>query len=293
MGTTCRQFTDEFKREAVGLLASSGRPLRQIAQELGIAASRLRAWRNRGDGGMRDRRGAPIRRRRPRMPVRIWRRKNSPGAVDQQLAKIAIASLGDPGETGLAACRYLPGHEAEPRGKVSSACECLAFADCRGKSRCVQHADSGDSRQTPRGFIVLRASCKLIIQGGDASIENPPFFPHVLDQHAEPLADCEALFFAQHRIELAFEVAPPLGDDYAPLQENGAQLIDQGGALPHQPIAGAMQRLHVQLLFTFQLDETHGRPCGCLGDRLRISIVVLLRLDVRTYSGDISRTSWP
>src|SRR3984893_18210819 len=51
MGTARRQFTDEFKREAVGLLASSGRPLSQIAQELGIAASRLRAWRNRRDGG--------------------------------------------------------------------------------------------------------------------------------------------------------------------------------------------------------------------------------------------------
>jgi transposase len=37
-------------REAVGLLASSGRPLSQIAQELGIAPSRLRAWRNKGDG---------------------------------------------------------------------------------------------------------------------------------------------------------------------------------------------------------------------------------------------------
>jgi len=36
MGTARRQFTDEFKREAVGLLTSSGRPLSQIAQELGI-----------------------------------------------------------------------------------------------------------------------------------------------------------------------------------------------------------------------------------------------------------------
>lgn len=47
MGTTRRLFTDEFKREAVELLASSGRPLSQIAGELGIAASMLRA----GDGG--------------------------------------------------------------------------------------------------------------------------------------------------------------------------------------------------------------------------------------------------
>ena len=44
MGIARRQFTEEFKREAAGLLASSGRPLSQIAQELGIAASRLRAW---------------------------------------------------------------------------------------------------------------------------------------------------------------------------------------------------------------------------------------------------------
>ena len=50
MGTARHQYTDEFKREAVGLLASSGRPLSQIAQELGIAPSRLRAWRNRSGG---------------------------------------------------------------------------------------------------------------------------------------------------------------------------------------------------------------------------------------------------
>ena len=41
--------TDEFNREALGLLASSGRPLSQIAGELGIPAGRLRAWRNCGD----------------------------------------------------------------------------------------------------------------------------------------------------------------------------------------------------------------------------------------------------
>src|ERR1700747_456801 len=47
MGTARHQYTDEFKREAGGLLASSGAPLR----ELGIAPSRLRAWRNRSGGG--------------------------------------------------------------------------------------------------------------------------------------------------------------------------------------------------------------------------------------------------
>src|ERR1700692_2106834 len=51
MSTTRRQFTDEFKGEAVGLLSSSGRPLSQIARELGIAASMLRAWRDAGGRG--------------------------------------------------------------------------------------------------------------------------------------------------------------------------------------------------------------------------------------------------
>jgi transposase len=41
-----RSFTDEFKREAVSLLASSGRPLAQVARELGIQPSMLRHWRD-------------------------------------------------------------------------------------------------------------------------------------------------------------------------------------------------------------------------------------------------------
>ena len=45
-----RHFTDEFKREAVALLVSSGRPLSRIASELGISPSMLRNWRN-GIGG--------------------------------------------------------------------------------------------------------------------------------------------------------------------------------------------------------------------------------------------------
>jgi transposase len=39
MTKTRREFTPEFKREAVALLESSGRPLMQIATELGISPS--------------------------------------------------------------------------------------------------------------------------------------------------------------------------------------------------------------------------------------------------------------
>jgi transposase-like protein len=52
MGQGRRHFTDEFKQEAITLLVSSGRPLSQIASELGISPSMLRNWRN-GSGGRR------------------------------------------------------------------------------------------------------------------------------------------------------------------------------------------------------------------------------------------------
>jgi transposase len=45
MTKTRREFAPEFKREAVALLESSGRPLTQVAAELGIQPSMLRAWR--------------------------------------------------------------------------------------------------------------------------------------------------------------------------------------------------------------------------------------------------------
>jgi transposase len=50
MGQERRHFTDEFKTEAIALLASSGRPLLQIASELGISPLMLRNWRNRSTG---------------------------------------------------------------------------------------------------------------------------------------------------------------------------------------------------------------------------------------------------
>jgi transposase len=50
MGHERRHFTDEFKTEAIALLAGSGRPLVQIAGELGISPSMLRNWRNRQGG---------------------------------------------------------------------------------------------------------------------------------------------------------------------------------------------------------------------------------------------------
>ena len=58
---TRRNFTDEFKAETVALLESSDRPLSQVAQELGIEQSVLRAWRRklRPSGAQPSRTAAP------------------------------------------------------------------------------------------------------------------------------------------------------------------------------------------------------------------------------------------
>src|SRR3954466_5290350 len=56
MGQERHHFRDEFKTEAIALLAGSGRRLVEIAGELGISPSMLRNWRNRQGGSMRGRR---------------------------------------------------------------------------------------------------------------------------------------------------------------------------------------------------------------------------------------------
>lgn len=40
-----RQFSREFKEEAVRVLAESGRPLSQVARELALRPEQLREWR--------------------------------------------------------------------------------------------------------------------------------------------------------------------------------------------------------------------------------------------------------
>lgn len=51
MPKTRREFSPEFKREAVALLESSDRPLMQVATEVGISRSMLRNWRTMVHGG--------------------------------------------------------------------------------------------------------------------------------------------------------------------------------------------------------------------------------------------------
>jgi transposase len=44
MGRTRRAFTQEFKREAVTLVAGNGHPTAQVARELGLPPNLFRRW---------------------------------------------------------------------------------------------------------------------------------------------------------------------------------------------------------------------------------------------------------
>jgi transposase len=102
MGQGRRQFTDEFKREAVALLASSGRPLSRIASELGISSSMLRNWRN-GSGG-RDAgsarhpipAAAPHSAVDPAAEISRLRRENDRLRMERDILKKAVAIFSEP-----------------------------------------------------------------------------------------------------------------------------------------------------------------------------------------------------
>ena len=51
-----RPYPSEFRREAVGLLRSSGASLSQVARELGVSVESLRSWRAQAeiDAGRRE-----------------------------------------------------------------------------------------------------------------------------------------------------------------------------------------------------------------------------------------------
>jgi hypothetical protein len=66
----------------------------------------------------------------------------------------------------------------------------------------------------------------------------------------------------------------PLPHRNAPLEQEGADLIDDAGTLTDQALADAVQGLQVKLVCGLGRNELHGRALYRLGNRLRITEVV-------------------
>jgi transposase-like protein len=63
-GRQRRSFTDDYKRQAVDLVASSGRSIGSVAKELGLRDSVLRRWWNSAGSDWSRRRRCGARQRR-------------------------------------------------------------------------------------------------------------------------------------------------------------------------------------------------------------------------------------
>jgi hypothetical protein len=75
----------------------------------------------------------------------------------------------------------------------------------------------------------------------------------------------------------------PLAYRHPTLQQEGADLIDDAGALTDQPFAYAVQCLQVELIGRLGGDKFHRRPLHRLRDCFGIAKVVLLSFGIRAH----------
>ncbi len=102
-------YDDEFRQEAVNLLLSSGRPLKHVADDLGISTNSLRDWRNRALGNghaaevasteSKGRSGVPI--ANPAAEIRRLQRENEYLRRQRAILKKAMSILSEDPQKGM------------------------------------------------------------------------------------------------------------------------------------------------------------------------------------------------
>lgn len=104
-----RNYTNDFRQEAVNLLLSSGRPLKRVAEELGVTANTLRIWRDRAIGNGRaakadpaqpeGRSGAPV--ADAAAEIRRLQRENEYLRRQREILKKAMSILSEDPQSGM------------------------------------------------------------------------------------------------------------------------------------------------------------------------------------------------
>ena len=91
MGKNRRQYTKEFKIEAVRLIVEEGRPISDVARELGTAQSLLHRWKKKSEEGKIDLFPGKGRLSPEDEELRQLRRENRRLRMERDILKKAVA----------------------------------------------------------------------------------------------------------------------------------------------------------------------------------------------------------
>ena len=210
------------------------------------------------------------------------RRQSSPRTVDQQLAQIVVAALGDADQTWLAAGRDLPWHQPEPGRQITSTGESLGR--CRSRRSAPLH-----SARRCRGSMA-KPACRVIAAGA-----LPRTHRRMRRSVDRARATRARMSSTRPRIRAA-ERRPSAARSWPraaarSLRRPCGTVIPRSSSMARSWLINAVRsptsrsRARCSVCMSscssaLQLDKPHRRPGRRLGDRLRIAIVVLLRLDV-------------
>lgn len=102
MPKTTPTYSQEFKDQAVDLLLSSDRPLKELARELGISDSSLRKWRDDRvvESPDESNRRVPVQ-ESPEAEIRRLRRENEYLKRQREILKKAMSILGEDPHLGM------------------------------------------------------------------------------------------------------------------------------------------------------------------------------------------------
>ena len=103
-----KHYTEEFKRDAVRLLVSSGRRLSHVSRELGVTANTLRDWKKKallgGNGGRIRAEGEDLAAMDPEQmaeQIRELRRENEYLRRQREILKKAASILAEDPQPGM------------------------------------------------------------------------------------------------------------------------------------------------------------------------------------------------
>ena len=161
--------------------------------------------------------------------------------MDQQRAQIGVAALADAKQSRLAAAGRLPGHQAQPGGKLSSVLEVLGITDGRDERTGSDRADAGNLLELAACLALAVRSLDLCLEFTDLAIEFLEVIEQTLDQQPKAAWQFVARILDEIR-HLGTDVRDPLRDDEPELGQQPTNLVGQGGTCADKSLAHTMHR---------------------------------------------------